>query len=867
MNTMIGETISHYKILEKIGEGGMAHVYKAEDTKLKRSIALKFISPQKLGSEETKTRFIQEAQTAAGLNHPNINTIYEINEIENKTFIAMEYIEGTTLRDLIGMSSLNVGKSLDIVCQMAEGLQEAHENRVIHRDIKSSNIMVTPKGQVKIMDFGLVKLEGATKITKTTMVMGTVSYMSPEQACGETIDFRSDIWSVGVVLYEMLTGRLPFQGANDQVILYAIQNKKHEPMSTYRSNLPYLFENIVDRCLQKKLKERYQSVADLRLDLERLKREITSDHATLSMQVRGIPRLIRKPFFRKGAPISIVVLALLATILFTPVPQILKDWILPQKTPEQKGLVVIPFKIVGGQQDEIEYCAGLMEYLSSKLTTISLIDETFWMIPSRDVVEKDIRSASEAHEIFNSINLVLDISLQVIDAKRCLIINLVDPEILRQKDSAILDYDTNGLADSLVKHSIAMLGIEMTPQIQAEMTKGSTDNQEASNFYLSARGYLQRYEKEENLDLAIELFNRSIDNDPDYALAYAGLGEAYWQKWELTKEIESAQKAQEYGQIAVQKNEDLAPVHITLGIIYRDTGHNEEAINELKRAIEIEPDNPQSYRELGRTYQNLGEMDVAEESYNIAINLQPNYWGGYNQLGYFYRSSGQFEQAAKMFQKVTELTPDNFRGYYNLGGMYLTLGRFNLAELTLKKALAIQLNGSAFNNLATVYFFQKKFTEAVSTYEEALEYSGKNHIIWGNLADSRRYSKEHSEAQIRSDYQKAKKLVQEELNINPTDSSDRTHFAYYCAALGELENASKVIDDVLLSKPKDVEILKKAIQIFDIIGDRDNALQVLEEYLKNGGDLDYLLMDPDLADFQKDPRFKSITNEVKLNNK
>ncbi len=864
---MIGETISHYKILEKIGEGGMAHVYKAEDTKLKRSIALKFISPQKLGSEETKTRFIQEAQTAAGLNHPNINTIYEINEIENKTFIAMEYIEGTTLRDLIGMSSLNVGKSLDIVCQMAEGLQEAHENRVIHRDIKSSNIMVTPKGQVKIMDFGLVKLEGATKITKTTMVMGTVSYMSPEQACGETIDFRSDIWSVGVVLYEMLTGRLPFQGANDQVILYAIQNKKHEPMSTYRSNLPYLFENIVDRCLQKKLKERYQSVADLRLDLERLKREITSDHATLSMQVRGIPRLIRKPFFRKGAPISIVVLALLATILFTPVPQILKDWILPQKTPEQKGLVVIPFKIVGGQQDEIEYCAGLMEYLSSKLTTISLIDETFWMIPSRDVVEKDIRSASEAHEIFNSINLVLDISLQVIDAKRCLIINLVDPEILRQKDSAILDYDTNGLADSLVKHSIAMLGIEMTPQIQAEMTKGSTDNQEASNFYLSARGYLQRYEKEENLDLAIELFNRSIDNDPDYALAYAGLGEAYWQKWELTKEIESAQKAQEYGQIAVQKNEDLAPVHITLGIIYRDTGHNEEAINELKRAIEIEPDNPQSYRELGRTYQNLGEMDVAEESYNIAINLQPNYWGGYNQLGYFYRSSGQFEQAAKMFQKVTELTPDNFRGYYNLGGMYLTLGRFNLAELTLKKALAIQLNGSAFNNLATVYFFQKKFTEAVSTYEEALEYSGKNHIIWGNLADSRRYSKEHSEAQIRSDYQKAKKLVQEELNINPTDSSDRTHFAYYCAALGELENASKVIDDVLLSKPKDVEILKKAIQIFDIIGDRDNALQVLEEYLKNGGDLDYLLMDPDLADFQKDPRFKSITNEVKLNNK
>jgi len=752
---------------------------------------------------------------------------------------------------------------------MAEGLQEAHENGVVHRDIKSSNIMVTSKGQVKIMDFGLVKLEGATKITKTTMVMGTVSYMSPEQAGGDTVDYRSDIWSFGVILYEMLTGRLPFQGSNDQVTLYAIQNKKHEPVSTYRSNLPYQLEHIVDRCLKKKPKERYQSVADLRLDLERLKRDLTSDHNTLSMPLNRISRMIRRPLKKKAVPIVIFLFALLVTILFTQVPQILKNWILPQKAPQQQVLAVIQFTVSNGDPEDIEYCAGLLDYLISKLTKIFQPEGNFWVIPYQDVAEKDIKSASEARKTFN-VDLVIAPSMQIIEDEVRLIVNLIDPEIPRQIDSNMSTYDpTNrlGLEDDLVKHSMAMLGIEMQPQIQAELTEGGTKNQNASSLYFRGLSYMQRYDNKDNIDLAIELFNQSISKDPNYALAYAGLGEAYWQHWILTKETESAQKAQEYCQMAIQVNEKLAPVYITLGIIYRDTGRNKEALNELKKALEIENDNAQVYRELGRTYQNLGEIDAAEKNYNIAVNLEPFYWGGYNQLGYFYRSSGQFDKAAKMFQRVTELTPDNSRGYYNLGGMYLMMGRYDLAEPTLRKALSIQPSGGGFNNLATVYFFQKKFAEAVRTYEEALKYDKNRHVIWGNLGDSRRYSQEHTKTQIHSAYQKAKDLVQEVLKINPNDSSDRTHLAYYCAVLGEFENAATLIEDVLLTKPKDVEIFKKAVQIFEIIGDRDMSLKVLKKYLDNGGDLDYLLMDPDLEALQKDPRFLRITNDLKLKNK
>ncbi len=847
----------------------MAHVYKAEDTKLKRTIALKFISPQKLESEETRTRFIQEAQTAAGLNHPNINTIYEINEIEDKTFIAMEYIEGTTLRDIIGTSPQNIGKSFDIACQMAEGLQEAHENGVVHRDIKSSNIMVTSKGQVKIMDFGLVKLEGATKITKTTMVMGTVSYMSPEQAAGDDIDFRSDIWSFGVVLYEMLTGRLPFQGTNDQVTLYAIQHKKHEPVSTYRSNLPYQLENIVDRCLKKKPKDRYQSVANLRLDLERIKQDITSDHATISMPVTSILRMIRRPFLKKTVSISIVIFALLAVIVFTPVSQILKDWLSPQSQNEKQGLAVIPFTITNGIPDDSAYCAGLMDFLIGKLAKIFQTDESYWVVPSLDV--KEINNSVDARKAF-SVDFVLGITMHVIGEEIRFHINLIDigTEIPRQIDTAIFHYNAHnrlGLEDELVKHSISILGVDLPPQALFTLSEKPTENQEASIYYLQARGSLLRYDKIESLNKAVNLFDQAIQKDPRYALAYAGLGEAYWRRWILTKENDDVQKAQEYCLMAVQIDKNLAPVHITLGIIHRGTGKYLESKNNFNSALALDPQSDKAYRELGSLHQELGDTDNAEKQYLKAIDLVPNYWGGYNQLGSFYYATGKFDLAIKMFKKVTELTPDNYRGYYNLGGIYLVLGYYNRAKHTLKKSIKIQANGPAYSNLATFYFSKKKYKKAVRTYEEALKFNKNRYEFWGNLADSRRYSEENTQAQFGPDYQKAKDLAQEVLKINSKNNVAKAHIAYYNAVLGERDNAISMIEDVLLSDPKDTETLRKAVQIFEITRERDKALKAFEKYLENDGVLHYIIDDPDLKDICKDPRFKSIKKENLKNNK
>jgi serine/threonine protein kinase len=267
VNAMIGQIISHYRILEKLGEGGMGIVYKAEDTKLQRLVALKFLPENLTRAADAKTRFIQEARAAAALNHPNICTIYEIDESEGRLFLALEYVEGETLKKKVSSNQLSVNSVIEYAIQIAMGLQAAHEKGVIHRDLKSANLMVTPKEQIKIMDFGLAKLPDSSLLTKENSTMGTIAYMSPEQARGKKVDQRSDLWSLGVVLYEMLAGQLPFRGDHDQVVIYAIVNETPEPITSLRQDVPPEMEEMLTKLLAKNPAARYQSASQVLADL------------------------------------------------------------------------------------------------------------------------------------------------------------------------------------------------------------------------------------------------------------------------------------------------------------------------------------------------------------------------------------------------------------------------------------------------------------------------------------------------------------------------------------------------------------------------------------------------------------------------
>jgi len=271
---MINQTISHYKILKKLGEGGMGEVYLAEDTELHRKVALKFLSPHLVSDADFKTRFKREAQAAAALNHPNIITIHEVAEYEGRSFIAMEYVEGGSLRKLLAENELPVGKVIDLAMQICEGLSKAHEAGIVHRDMKSENILVNNDGRVKILDFGLAKLKAtATKLTKTDATLGTLHYMSPEQARGEEVDQRSDLFSVGVILYELLARQFPFKGEYEMAILYSLMNEEPEPLARYKAGIPEGLQRIVDKTLKKDRSLRYQSAAEMLADLKGLQKD------------------------------------------------------------------------------------------------------------------------------------------------------------------------------------------------------------------------------------------------------------------------------------------------------------------------------------------------------------------------------------------------------------------------------------------------------------------------------------------------------------------------------------------------------------------------------------------------------------------
>lgn len=870
----------HYEILDKLGEGGMGVVYKAKDTKLDRHVALKLMSTTFQTGNSGKKRFIQEAKTASALDHPNVCTIYEIGESQDGTlYISMAYYDGETLEERLEKGPIKYEKALDLAIQMAKGLSCAHTYDIIHRDIKPSNIMITNQGMVKIVDFGLAKLSGQTKLTQTGSTLGTAGYMSPEQLNSNKVDHRSDIFSLGIVLYEMFTGIHPFRAEYYHAQLYSIMSEDPEPITKIDPDLPVELEWIISKALEKKPENRFQGMNELQNFLEALKDDTLNLDQKNSLSIPSHSDIPEENKSQKTKRTTINALIVTAIVLFVTLTLL---WIYPtiqnagapffsnNTIPISKEIAVLPFRNIGDDPANRAFADGLLETIASKLSQLEQFQDEYLVVPTSETRSMNIQSASQARASFG-VNLVVTGSVQQLDQGVRVTINLIDAITLRQIDSMVIDdsfIEKSTLQDNAVFNLASMLNIEIQPEAKTILRAGQTAEPGAYEFYLQGLGHLQRFDQIQEIDTAIDRFEKALDEDPNFSLAYAALGDAYLHKYRRTQDLNWLEPATTNIQKALNLEDRLSPIYTTYGVLLIEKGDYELAHEQLDQALNLDPTNFEAYRARARAFMAQERIKEAEATYRTAIDTKPGYWAGYAELGVFYSRNGRFEEAAEQFEIVTELTPNNASAYRNLGAVYYYLNRPDDALQAFNKSIEIEPNYGVYSNMGTMYYYEGKYNQAAEMYSKALELNDSDYLVWSNLASAYEYSEPPQPDKSNEAILRAKELAEKQLEVNPRDPELIVNLATYHIDLGNEEVAKEMANRVVNMQPNDVDIQVQIGAIMEHLGDRESALDWIGKAIENGYPPEEINNDPDpkIALLREDPAFLEIVNKYNTNN-
>lgn len=827
-----GTKLGRFVVRHKLGAGGMGEVYFAEDTTLHRPVALKRISHEFHTYAEVRQRILAEAQRASALSSEHIASVYDVFEDLDEVFLVMEYVDGTTLsRRLQSMGRLGLESFLDIAVQCGEALAEAQRKGIVHRDIKPSNIMLTGSGCVKVLDFGLARhlptadanALTASFETQTVGCAGTPGYMAPEVLLQRQLDSRADIFSLGVVFYEMLTGRHPFEGSTFVATADHILHLQPQAIATLVDGVPAEVERIVFKMLAKSSDERYATAADLLVDLRAISRLAG---AAVQFPSRS-PGKGWKPkiHFAEGT----VVLALLL-LLGSGLWHRWKPWHGPPELPGKKYLAVLPFEAASNNADAQAFARGLTEALTARLSQLS--DRyPLQVVSPREPPEVTMASVGQARTEFGA-NLVLEGNIRQSGSQVRVVYQLVDAQdqrVLRADTITADASDPFALEDRVVGSGIRSLNLELDQQEKAALASRGTSQPMAYDFYLRGRGYLQEYQKPESIESAIAVFQHALERDPNFALAYAGLGEGYWRKYELTHQPDWVARALETCQRAAGTREGRT----CLGIVYNGTGKYEEASAEFQRALEADKTDQNAYRGLASAYEHLGKMVEAELAYRDAIKVRPEYWGGYNWLGAFLFQRARYDEAAQMFTEVVHLAPDNVRGYSNLCGTYIMAGRYAEALPACQHSVNITPTQDAYLNLGTTYFYQHRFPEAAHAYEQAIKLDDHQSSCWANLGDAY-YWDAGQRQEAAAAYKKAIGLAEDALRVNPRDAIGLSYLALYHAMLSEKEPAWTYLRRALALDSHTPEIRLNAALVANQLGDEKRAIFSLRAALESG---------------------------------
>jgi eukaryotic-like serine/threonine-protein kinase len=680
---MIGQTISHYKILEKLGEGGMGVVYKAEDTKLKRTVALKFLPKGLEAHEPERARFLQEAQAASALNHPNICSIHTIEEYDGQQFIDMELVDGKNLSGLLKEKELSLKDMLNIAIQICEGLNSAHKKGVVHRDIKPDNIMLTDDGIVKIMDFGLAKLKGTSKLTKTQSTLGTLAYMSPEQARGEEVDQRSDIFSFGVVLYEMVTGRRPFKGEHEAAMMYSLMNENPEPLARYKTDVPTELQHIIDKSLAKERGERYQHIDEMVADMRRMQHSITGN----------ITSIVKKSKMTWIAAAVFVVLVVVGVYLFYPKS-------VPIKV-TGKSVAVLPFKNLSDSKEDEYFSDGITDDIIAQLSKISelkVISRTSTMQYKR--INKNVREIGEELDVAT----VLEGSVRRVGNQIRVVAQLIDAKNEGHLWAETYDKEMIQIFEvqsDVAKKIAVALKTKLTSGEKERIEKKQTEDTEAYKLYLKGRFYWNK-RVPDDIKTAIDCFKQAIEKDPDYALAYTGLASAY----------------------AVIPSFGLPPAEPYIN-----------ARNAAMKALEIDSTLAEAQTVLGEIAgSHYYDWTVAEKHYRRAIELDPSYPTAHQWYSSMLTSLGRFDEALTEAKRALELDPLSLIINLNLGDVYYAMRRYNEAKEQYENIISLDETFPwSHSGLANIYEVQGRFDDAIAEYIKARDFGGKVPYSLGQL--------------------------------------------------------------------------------------------------------------------------------------
>jgi serine/threonine protein kinase/tetratricopeptide (TPR) repeat protein len=863
---VIGQKVGPYAVVERLGGGGMGEVYLAEDTRLGRRVALKRPSESFLSAPDARERLHREASAAGRLTHPNIAAVYDVLDVDAYPYIVMEYVEGENLSTVLARGPLGVERTLDLGLQIADALAAAHARGVIHRDLKPGNVSLTADGIAKVLDFGIAKgpdpgsshASAATgtlnAITEAGQVMGTPGYSSPEQMVGAAADPRDDIYSLGVVLYEALTGRPPFQGGDALELAVATMTKTAPLPHQVNPSVPPEISLVIARAIARGRDDRYGSARELSGELRRVSRALSASVTGPISTTSTVP--IDRPVWRRAWLIVLLVIASWALLLGL--------WWRSARGPAPVSgvpvVAVLPFANNSTSAD-VPIAAGMRDVLIANLGAlpgISVLSRaaTSAESPGREDPRRLARDLGASHLIDGSLqrsgsDLKVTISL----------VNVATGLVLWSSSYSAPEKDIFSLQERIAE-GIARAGpIGTSGAAQALDSKGGTNDVEALSRYGQAVEALERPDIPGNLQRAAGSLRAAIDRDPNFALAFARLGDAYWATYQATSEPNWATEAATATNKALTLDQQQPDVWISLARIHQGTGRREEALNELNKALSLQPNSDEAHQVMGQVLQSLERLEEAEDHYLKAVALRPNYWRHHSLLGGFYYATGRGKDAVAAFTRVTELQPDNARGFNNLGAAYYALGDNANALKFWERAVTITPMPEVLSNIGIIHFVDGRFEEARVSFQQAVTALPNDGLLRGNLGDALARLNRGEEA--RQAWLEAVRLDRQVLKVNPNDATTLARIALREAKLGEPVLAERDITAALALNATDAEVLYYSAVVRALAGDSERALTSLEQALKNGYSTAIAATDRDLDAIRDTPRFSQLVRSGK----